>query len=388
MSLASVSRVVTPSDPPAFIWAARAVSLAYLVGLFAGLGWLALGCLILSMLTRRADEPSRDTRSLYEGLAFESRWRRPRLLISYRVRRPVLVGAFRPLILIPPELERPAASGCLRLSLLHELAHAERADPYFGLLGSLARALWFFSPPLWWVSAQVRLDQEFLADRRAAVGFGPVREYASSLLEFASTRSEDPALVVSSSPGSNWTGSPLFLRVLMLLRCPFPVEARAPRWWSWGLPCLTVAVTLGVSSLSMRPPVAKVSVGPQGHTFRVARLETYLGSAGPHGRAPLYELPLRLPDRFDLTLEVWGNPSTLSSTRVTGLPLGPTSGSPASEQNRWHTVRVRRDEIGVRLWVDTASVACGRNRPALTSWLSVEAPPEQPGSFRNLTLTW
>src|SRR4029079_15614907 len=106
------------------------------------------------------------------------------------LRRRPLLGALRPTILIPPDLDRPEAIERLRLSLVHELAHAERADPWFAWAGALAQAVWFPVPWVWWITRQMRLDQEFLVDRIAASEFGPFGSYATSLVELADARSE------------------------------------------------------------------------------------------------------------------------------------------------------------------------------------------------------
>lgn len=379
-----------PPAPPH--WPARVLTLVYLSGVACGLGWLALGCAALVWLPRRSRAPSEETQALYEALPYSSAGRRPRLLVADRVRRPGLVGALRPSILIPAELGRPEARDRLQLTLLHELAHAEGGDPGFGLLGNLVQAFWFFVPPLWWVAAQVRLDQEYLADRRAAAGFGPLGGYVSSLLDLASTRAEPPGPSPGGPAAFKGPGSPLFQRVLMLLRCPFPVEPTPPAWWSWLIPCLAVLVTLGASSLTVQPPPA-TAVGPRRtHTFRMAWLDLAAAPPGLHDRAPLYELPIRLPEHFDLTTEVWDDLPTLSRMRVVGLGLELNPGKPplnaTPDLATWHLVRIRRDRDGVRLWIDGRRADAGRNARGLTSWLSVEPAPDRPASYQRLTLTW
>ena len=81
------------------------------------------------------------------------------------------------------------------------------------------------------------IDQEFLADRFAANGYGTSSGYAAALLALAESRSSFPAVGPRGSAmeparaaGHEETGqSPLFQRVLMLLHCPFRFEAHAPR---------------------------------------------------------------------------------------------------------------------------------------------------------------
>ena len=373
--------------------ATRATTLVYVSVVAVGLARLALGLLGLTWLTGRSSDPSPEARTLYESLPVAPGCQRPRLRVVERVRRPVLIGWLRPTILLPPALDQPAALGQLRLGLLHELAHAEAADSWFGLAGNLAQVFCFFLPPVWWIGAQMRLDQEFLADRRAATGFGPLREYASSLLGFASPRADG---VESAEPGTALESqrSALFQRVLMLVRCPFPVEQRPPVWWSSALPFLAVFITLGAASLSVRSPARAFSMRatPRTNTFQVATLTVAAVPAGPHGRAPLFELPIRLPAEFDLTVEVSGDRSTLAQSRVVGLSLE----SPAlaavlggtADRASWHVVRVRRDRDGVSLWIDGRPGLSDRETPTLTAWLSVEPAPDREGVFRRLVLSW
>ncbi len=101
-----------------------------------------------------------------------------------RIRRPALVGLFRQSILIPAELDLPESADQLRLSLLHELAHAERKDSWFGLASSLAQAFWFFIPPLVDPPRCGSTRSSWQTERSGA--YGPMQTYASSLLKIAS----------------------------------------------------------------------------------------------------------------------------------------------------------------------------------------------------------
>ncbi len=236
---------------------------------------------------------------------------------------------------------------------------------------------------------KARLDQEFLADRRAAEGFGSAREYASSLLELATSRppAGGPHATAAPPPATTRTASShLFQRVLMLLRCPFPVETKPPAWWCWGLPGLAALVTLTLSSVAVRLPRPLSIANPALRRFHLSRLETVASPPGAEGSAPLRELPMRLPERFELTLELWGDSDRLARMRVVGLLLGMPPAVPDLE--RWHTVRIIRDEGGTRLWVDEQVVPRGSNPEPLTAWLSVQSALDFPAKIRDLTLTW
>ena len=114
---------------------------------------------------------------------------RPLLRVSSRVQHPVVVGLFRPTILIPLAFDEPEGDPeLLRLSLLHEMAHAEQWDPWFGTIAGLAQIVWFFLPQTWWLRSQLLIDQEFMADRFAAIRYGTSSGYAASLVSLAESR--------------------------------------------------------------------------------------------------------------------------------------------------------------------------------------------------------
>lgn len=406
----SASRPGAGLLPP---WAARAVTLGYLGGTGCGLAGLALGHAGLAWLAGRSVAASPAALAVYESLAFAPGRRRPRLLVSARVRRPVLLGFPGLTILVPPELDPPGPAGPtrdrLRLALLHELAHAEACDPLFSTAARLAQTLGFLLPPLWWLAWRMRLDQEFLADRRAAARFGAHGEYAATLVDLAAAQAVPAesvggaavAAAVVPRVDAGPSGSALFQRVLMLLRCPFPVESCPPTWWTRGLAGLAVLTTLLAASLSLRPAPpaprppaageATAAARPHGRSFQVTRLEVPPLSPGPRGRTRPIELPIRLPDQFELTLEVWADPTTLSRTRVVGLPLGAEAAmddelEPTPE--RWHAVRLRRDHNGLDLQVDQQRVPVAGTPRSLTNWLAVEPAADRHGRFRSLRLNW
>ena len=48
--------------------------------------------------------------------------------------------------------------------LAHELAHVRRQDYLVNLLQSVAEALLFYHPAVWWLSHRVRADRELCCD--------------------------------------------------------------------------------------------------------------------------------------------------------------------------------------------------------------------------------
>jgi len=373
----------------------RIIIFLYLFGASCTLSWLLFGYWGIGWLTRRSKAPSAEALDLYNSVvgAWDGK-RPPALRITSRVKRPVLLGLFRETILIPESYDDPAMLEQLRLSLLHELAHSQGRDPWFSLASELAQALWFFAPAVWWIRTQMRLDQEFLADRHAASSFGPNSSYASSLVNLAAPPKTagvgpSPSALKAAAPT---TGSALVQRILMLIQCPFPVESRPPGWWTGLLACLLIIGTLTTSSLSLqikRP--ATLAVGPNTKAksgsckFTISRLSVKSDPKVSRNRNSVLELPYRLPDQFRLELDIWGDQDSLGKINIVGQSLRlhhPVLNQAAAIED-WHHVRVQRDEHGISVRVDGQPIAVDPSSP-MPRWLSIEIPPNSVAHIENL----
>lgn len=361
-------------------------------GAIGGVLALLLGTLAGIRLLSRTIEPSDETLATYLALPCRT-WRpRPKVRVSARVRGPVLVGAFRPRILIPPDHDEPEGVEALKLGLLHELAHFERHDALFGLGGGLASALWFFVPPLWWIRRQMRLDQEFLADRCASSDFGTKPAYASSLVGLSQEADGGGATVGATKRGRGM--SALLQRVMMLVRCPFPIEAHAPASWAilsflW-LACGTVlasGLTLRVADGTGAP--AKLGTPPHG-SLHISRLSIEARPPNPDGTSPPYSLLRSLPARYELVAEVWATPDELPFMAIAGRKLGAikSSTNQSSEGPSYHKIRLVRDVRGLSVWVSGKLVPPDPRDRDLVGLLALEPAPRRQARIRNLFLTY
>jgi hypothetical protein len=183
----------------------------------------------------------------------------------------------------------------------------------------------------------------------------------------------------------------------MLVRCPYPVEASAPRWWRLVLPLLVACGTMGASTLTLKsalptslPQRAASGTNGSNHDFRLARLVVAEGHAGADGFTAPHNLPVRLPERFDLSLEIWADLTDLAQSRVAGIRLGPDLPDEATGWDfpRWRKVLIKRDPSGLSIRVDDRPLAPDPQDKSRSPWLSVQPPPERLGLVRNLVLTW
>ena len=89
------------------------------------------------------------------------------LVVTSRVKSPVLFGFIRPRILLPADLARELPFDSLRYILLHELAHLKRRDVLVGWLTAFLQSLHWFNPLVWWAFGRLRFDRELACDEQA-----------------------------------------------------------------------------------------------------------------------------------------------------------------------------------------------------------------------------
>ncbi len=328
-----------------------------------------------------------------------------------RITHPVVVvGVGRATILIPPDLDEVDSDpNLVKLSLLHEIAHAERSDAWFGTVAGVAQALWFFLPQTWWLRSQLLIDQEFMADRAAALRYGTTSAYAASLLSLADSRLDRSEAAPAS--GHEHAGSllreserrsPLFQRVLMLLYCPFRVEPAVSGSLSLALRSTVAVASIATACLCLRWPDARAIEERLRHAgtlttdpFRVADFVAEPLVVASGGRAVPHVLPIVLPDRFDLTVEVLASIVDLPRIRIAGFalaaatpPLGSSESLPSDWSKSWHSVRLRRRDDHLSLSVNGETVSLSPRSGDASGWLSFEPSPERAAGFRNLVVEW
>ncbi len=95
---------------------------------------------------------------------------------------PLVIGHFKPLILIPVGLITALPPGELEAILIHELAHIRRRDYLVNLLQSLLEILFFFNPAIWWISSLIRAEREHCCDDIALAQTSSKKNYIQALV--------------------------------------------------------------------------------------------------------------------------------------------------------------------------------------------------------------
>lgn len=145
--------------------------------------------------------------------------RRVQLLASALVSSPLVIGLFRPVVLLPLGLATGLPTRELEMILAHEVAHVLRRDYLFNLLQSVAETVFFYHPAVWYLGAALRTERENCCDDIAIRLYGDARLLAQALalvaeLDYAAQRPPRPALALAAAGP---TGS-LLSRVRRLVR--------------------------------------------------------------------------------------------------------------------------------------------------------------------------
>ena len=100
------------------------------------------------------------------------------------IESPVVVGLFRPVVLLPPDAANWTEQR-MQAVLLHEFSHVRRYDGLALAIAQLACALYWFQPLAWLAKSRLRRECELAADEAViASGLRP-SSYARHLLEIA-----------------------------------------------------------------------------------------------------------------------------------------------------------------------------------------------------------
>ncbi len=99
-------------------------------------------------------------------------------------RMPMTHGIFRPIIFVPADAE-DWDDDRLRMVMLHEFAHVQRADTAHQLLARVVLALFWWNPVIWHAWREFLKEREKAADDMVLMAGEDGAEYAGHLLEIA-----------------------------------------------------------------------------------------------------------------------------------------------------------------------------------------------------------
>ncbi|RLJ79620.1 M56 family metallopeptidase [Pedobacter alluvionis] len=117
---------------------------------------------------------------------------------------PMVVGHFKPLILIPLGLLNGLSNAEVEAILSHELAHIKRKDYLVNILQSFIEIVFFFNPAVLWVSQLIKTEREHCCDDLAIACVSDRKNYVQALIFCQEFKQRAPAyaMAITGKKGS------------------------------------------------------------------------------------------------------------------------------------------------------------------------------------------
>lgn len=216
---------------------------------------MALGLAWVGRLNASAGAVDAQWQARLDRLACAMKIRHPVWLrLGDGIDGPIAAGWWRPVVLVPAALIARMPTELLEALLAHELAHVRRRDYVVNLLQCAVEALLFYHPVVWWLSRQIRIEREQIADDLALTAIGEPRRLALALQHLDLFQREETRLANAYFvPAAN--GGNLMMRIQRLLR-----PTRHLLTWNMALPILGLAaVCLAVNARENAVPAVAAS---------------------------------------------------------------------------------------------------------------------------------
>lgn len=131
----------------------------------------------------------------------------PLLRWCQQVPVPIVIGTFRPIVLLPTYAATGLTLDQLQAVIAHELAHIRRYDLLVNMLQRVIESLLFFHPAVWWVSRQISNEREQACDELVLTVEPSRARYADALVRMAelSLQCGQPPLQALAATGTSTT---------------------------------------------------------------------------------------------------------------------------------------------------------------------------------------
>jgi len=209
--------------------------------------------------TRQVFSAGKDWQETFTGLCDKLRISQPvRLLKSKLVETPIVIGWLKPVILIPASVFFQIDAKELETIIAHELIHIRRRDYLVNFAQSLVEILFFYHPCVWWISAQIRREREFVCDDIVTRTLENDRVvYARALANLEElrllTNGQVPLIAMAALASGAANGGNLMLRIQRILQKNTEIK-RNPSAWSALLGFAFIsALLIGVFSVNQVP---------------------------------------------------------------------------------------------------------------------------------------
>jgi bla regulator protein BlaR1 len=137
------------------------------------------------------------------------------LKLSSETSVPMVIGIFKPVIIFPLALFNNLSNSEAEAILLHELAHIRRQDFLVNVLQRFTEIIFFFNPPIRWVSELIRRERENCCDDMAIAITRDKKQYIYALVAFQELHlNQQEGNLLTAFPGD---GQQVFNRVNRIL---------------------------------------------------------------------------------------------------------------------------------------------------------------------------
>lgn len=246
--------------------------LCYAFGVLIMLSRLGSGLLQLQHLRKRDLQlPDERLQAMLQRLQLQTDiTTRIILRVSFRVTTPIVIGALRPMILLPASMLESLGAEGLEAILLHELAHIERCDYLINMLLSVAECLLFFNPFVWRLCAAIRREREHCCDDFVLEHTVQPAAYAYALAGLASLQHAQSSSLAPAASGHARRRPLLLNRIKRIMETKNPAALPAPII----LACCIAAVIIATSIACFSPSLAQRSRKPKSDSAQTAAADS------------------------------------------------------------------------------------------------------------------
>ena len=203
---------------------------------------LAGGVVVLRRLRNRGVRPLNEWYEVRDRLLERMRIHRViDLFESSAAQVPLVLGVFKPVVLIPASAVLGLSAAEFEAILAHEFAHVMRHDLFINMLQNVMETLLFYHPAVWRVSGVIRRERESCCDDVAVAVCGDRLSYARALASLESIRTTSSYAIVTASGGSLVDR---IRRILMLEDS----RMRRTKLGSWIAPAIAAVIGLALFS--------------------------------------------------------------------------------------------------------------------------------------------
>lgn len=255
-------------------------------------GWIGSRRLCLEIQSLEGSVIDRQCRRIAEALKIH---RQVLVAASDRIVTPVVIGVWRPTILLPLSVWSGFEPTQIEMILWHELAHVRRYDNLMNFVERVVQSVLFFQPAVWLTCRWVRLERENCCDTIALQHAASPRAYAQTLASLAA-----PSLRMRMALASSANH-----QLVARIRCILHAEERLEPWCLRVVPSLFVLVCAlsAVAVVYANQGKSAISDGATGRESTSLGFGNDLAALRGSEKLALLELPLAGPHRQSAKLD-------------------------------------------------------------------------------------